>query len=85
MTGNRNHKPNCSCPWCKRGKGEDIESFAKNIRKLSKGDLDEKLGTVKHQILKIVRAMTDQYKLMMSWQEKKEVIEDRLKELGFKP
>lgn len=84
MTGNRNHKLNCYCPWCKRTRKEDIDSFAKRIRELPKAELDEKLATAKHQILKVVKAMTVQYKIMMRWQEKREIIEDRLRELGFK-
>ncbi len=83
MRGNRNHRLNCPCPFCKQARKETLESFAGNIRELSKTDLIDKLGTINNEIVKVVRAMTAQYKLMMKWQEKKEVIEDRLEEKGF--
>lgn len=83
MRGNANHRLNCPCPFCKQARKETLDRFAVNIRDLSKADLAEKLGVINGEIVKIVRAMTGQYKLMMRWQEKKEVIEDRLEEKGF--
>lgn len=83
MRGNANHRLNCPCPFCKQARKQTLDSFAENIRDLSKADLAEKLGVINGEIVKIVRAMTLQYKLMMRWQEKKEVVEDRLEEKGF--
>lgn len=83
MRGNQNHRLNCPCPFCKQARKETLDSFAVNIRDLSNADLAEKLGVINGEIVKVVRAMTLQYKLMMRWQEKKEVVEDRLEEKGF--
>ncbi len=83
MKGNANHRLNCPCPFCKQARKETLESFATNIRELPKNNLAEKLGVINGEIVKIVRAMSGQYKMMMRWQEKKEIIEDRLKEKGF--
>ncbi len=84
MKGNANHRLNCLCPFCKQARKETLDSFTANIRDLSKGELAGKIGSIDGEIVKIVRGMALQYKLMMRWQEKKEIIEDRLEEKGFR-
>lgn len=84
MKGNQNHRLNCFCPFCKQARKETLDRFATNIRGSSRAELLDKLGVINNEIVKIVRAMTLQYKMMMKWQEKKEVVEDRLEEKGFK-
>ncbi len=56
----------------------------KNIENMDKDDLEEKLVSIRNEILRVVKILGKQYKNLMTWQAEREKFETRLEEIGVK-
>lgn len=56
----------------------------KHIQNMDKDELEDKLASIRYEILRIVKELGRQYKNLMSWQDEREKFETRLEEIGVK-
>lgn len=54
------------------------------IEALDKDELEDLLASVRYDILKHVKALSTQFRIVMELQERRERIEIRLEELGYR-
>ena len=56
----------------------------KRIENMTRDELEDKLASIRYEILRVVKELGRQYKHLMSWQSERDRFETRLEEIGVK-
>ena len=65
-------------------KENKFNSVASRIENLSKEELEDKLASIRYEILRSVKKLGQEYKTLMKLQKQRDEVEERLEEIGVK-